>query len=126
MTNKDPIIRHELNQPSNSKLEINVMVGPYNLSTGRVLTEKDPIKMENTVSFFDYLDEQVVKEVEKNPKFGWRSLSEWNSWATAHVTPYVNQSLEEQAENINNFLENEVETLRSRGVKSDQAVEQTE
>ena len=112
MTKKDPIVRHELNQPSSSKLEINVMVGPYNLSTGRVLTEKDSVKMENTVGMFEYLDERVVEEVSKNPKFGWRSLSEWSSWATSYVTPYVNQSLEEQAENIDRFLENEAEHLR--------------
>ena len=112
MTKQDKIVRHELNQPSGSKLEISVMVGPYNLSTGRVLTEKDPVKMENTIGLFKYLDEQVVKEVEKNPKFGWRYLSDWSSWATSYVTPYVNQSLEEQAENIGTFLENEAESLR--------------
>lgn len=118
MTNKDPIIRHELNRPTSSKLEINVMVGKYNLSLGRVLTEKDSNKMDNTVDFFNYLNEKVVEEVEKNPKFGWRSLNEWSTWATSYVTPYVNQSLEEQSENINNFLENEVEELRDRNIQT--------
>lgn len=112
MSTKDKYIRHELNRPTSSKLEINVMVGKYNLSLGRVLTEKDNDKMDNTVSFFDYLNEKVVDEVAKNPKFGWRSLNEWSTWATSYVTPYVNQSLEEQAENIDNFLENDVESLR--------------
>ena len=115
MAKKDPIIRHELNHPTSSKLEINVMVGPYNLSLGRVLTERDPIKMDNTVDFFNYLNEKVVDEVAKNPKFGWRSLNEWSTWATSYVTPYVNQALEEQAENIDKFLENEVVALRNLG-----------
>lgn len=113
MTKKDPIVRHELNRPTSSKLEINVIVGPYNLSLGRVLTEKDPNKMDNTVEFFNYLNEKVVEEVANNPKFGWRSLDEWCKWATSYVTPYVNKALEEQAENIDKFLENEVETLRN-------------
>lgn len=115
MAKKDPIIHHELNHPTSSKLEINVMVGPYNLSLGRVLTERDPIKMDNTVDFFNYLNEKVVDEVAKNPKFGWRSLNEWSTWATSYVTPYVNQALEEQAENIDKFLENEVVALRNLG-----------
>ena len=110
---RDKYIRHELNRPTNSKLEINVMVGDYNLSTGRVLTEKDNDKMENTISLFKYLDDKVVEEVKRNPTFGWRSLSEWRVWATSYVTPYVNQSLEEQAESINNFLENDIAKIRA-------------
>ena len=110
---RDKYIRHELNRPTNSKLEINVMVGDYNLSTGRVLTEKDNDKMENTISLFKYLDDKVVEEVKRNPTFGWRSLSEWRVWATSYVTPYVNQSLEEQAESIDNFLENDIAKIRA-------------
>ena len=110
---RDKYIRHELNRPTNSKLEINVMVGDYNLSTGRVLTEKDNDKMENTINLFKYLDDKVVEEVKRNPTFGWRSLSEWRVWATSYVTPYVNQSLEEQAESINNFLENDIAKIRA-------------
>lgn len=110
---RDKYIRHELNHPTNSKLEINVMVGDYNLSTGRVLTEKDNDKMENTINLFKYLDDKVVDEVKRNPTFGWRSLNEWRTWATSYVTPYVNQSLEEQAENIGNFLDNDIAKLRA-------------
>ena len=110
---RDKYIRHELNRPTNSKLEINVMVGDYNLSTGRVLTEKDNDKMENTINLFKYLDDKVVEEVKRNPTFGWRSLSEWRVWATSYVTPYVNQSLEEQAESIDNFLENDIAKIRA-------------
>ena len=110
---QDKYIRHELNHPTSSKLEINVMVGDYNLSTGRVLTEKDNDKMENTINLFKYLDAKVVEEVKRNPTFGWRSLNEWRTWATSYVTPYVNQSLEEQAENIDNFLENDIAKLRA-------------
>ena len=61
----------------------------------------------------DYLNEKVVDEVTNNPKFGWRSLNEWSTWATSYVTPYVNQALEEQAENIDKFLENDIEELRN-------------
>ena len=110
---RDKYIRHELNNPTSSKLEINVMVGDYNLSTGRVLTEKDNDKMENTINLFKYLDAKVVEEVKRNPKFGWRSLNEWRTWATSYVTAYVNQSLEEQAESIDNFLENDIAKLRA-------------
>ena len=110
---RDKYIRHELNNPTSSKLEINVMVGDHNLSTGRVLTEKDTDKMENTINLFKYLDAKVVEEVKRNPKFGWRSLNEWRTWATSYVTPYVNQSLEEQAESIDNFLENDIAKLRA-------------
>ena len=110
---RDKYIRHELNNPTSSKLEINVMVGDYNLSTGRVLTEKDNDKMENTINLFKYLDAKVVEEVKRNPTFGWRSLNEWRTWATSYVTPYVNQSLEEQAESIDNFLEKDIAKLRA-------------
>lgn len=110
---RDKYIRHELNNPTSSKLEINVMVGDYNLSTGRVLTEKDNDKMENTINLFKYLDAKVVEEVKRNPTFGWRSLNEWRTWATSYVTAYVNQSLEEQAESIDNFLENDIAKLRA-------------
>lgn len=110
---RDKYIRHELNHPTSSKLEINVMVGDYNLSTGRVLTEKDTDKMENTINLFKYLDDKIVEEVEHNQKFGWRSLNEWRTWATSYVTPYVNQSLEKQAVNIGNFLDNDIAKLRA-------------
>ena len=69
--------------------------------------------MENTINLFKYLDAKVVEEVKRNPTFGWRSLNEWRTWATSYVTAYVNQSLEEQAESIDNFLENDIAKLRA-------------
>lgn len=97
---RDPFIRHELNQPTSSKLELSIMVDDINLSLGRIITEKDRHKMENTINMFKFLDEKVVEEVQRNPAFGWTSLSEWRSWATGYVAEYNNKQLEEQSKEL--------------------------
>ena len=96
----DPYVYHDIHLISSTKLEINIMVFGENLSVGRTLTETDKDKMTNTINMFRYLDEQVMLETARDPEYGWNSLKDWRTWATAKLTAFTDKLVEEQAERI--------------------------
>ena len=96
----DPYVYHDIHLISSTKLEINIMVFGENLSVGRTLTETDKDKMANTINMFRYLDEQVMLETARDPEYGWNSLKDWRTWATAKLTAFTDKLVEEQAERI--------------------------
>lgn len=95
---RDPYVHHDLVRPTSAKLELNIMVGSVNLSLGRTITEKDETKMENNIHMFEYLDQKVVLEAMRDPRFGWSTLAQWRSWASGFVTEFIDKMQEEQAE----------------------------
>lgn len=111
---RDPYVYHGLVRPTSAKLELNIMVGKVNLSLGRTITEKDKVKMQNNVDLFEYLDQKVVEEVARDPRFGWTNLTQWRSWATGYVTEFVDKMLEKQAEQASQELD-EIAKLRLAG-----------